>query len=100
LGIDSDAQEMRGYKTPFLMTTRTGWISRSETQAVIRRGFQCVFSEGSDILLVGVEKRLHKLFGETVSPFQIAWNRLSSLPEVGTVKKDVTVQATAVYDHG
>jgi hypothetical protein len=28
-----------------------GWILRSETQAVIRRGSQCVFSEGSDNLL-------------------------------------------------
>jgi len=40
---------------------------RSETQAVIRRGSQCVFSEGSDILLLRVEKRLHKLFKEKPS---------------------------------
>jgi hypothetical protein len=38
-----------------------GWILRSETRAVIRRGSQCVFSEGSDILLFEVEK-LHKVF--------------------------------------
>jgi len=40
---------------------------RSETQAVIRRGSQCVFSEGSDILLFELEKRQHKLFKEKPS---------------------------------
>jgi hypothetical protein len=73
---------------------------RSETQAVIRRGSQCVFSEGSDLLL-GVETRLHNLFKEKLSlHFRLPGIVCLLCQEVVAVKKDVMVQATAVYNHG
>ena len=76
-----------------------GWVLRSETQAVIRRESQCVFSEWSDLL--GVEKRLHKLFKEKSSlHFRLPGVDCLLCQEVVAVKKDVTVQATAVYNHG
>jgi hypothetical protein len=64
-------------------------------------GSKCVFSEGSDILLLGVEKRLHKLFKEKPSlNFKLPEIDCLLCQEVGAVKKDVMVQDTAVYDHG
>jgi hypothetical protein len=75
------------------------WIFRREPQAVIRRGSKCVLrrkwhsSPWSGEETAQVLRRNHLCF------------RLLGLDclvcqEVGAVKKDVMVQATAVYNHG
>jgi hypothetical protein len=74
---------------------------RIETQAVIRGGSQCVFSEGSDILLLGGEKGLHKLFKMKLSlHFKLPEVDCLLCQEFGAVKKDVKVQATVFCNHG
>jgi hypothetical protein len=83
-----------------LTTRRTGWILRSETQAVFQRRSRSVFMGGSDIFL-RVEKRLYKLFKEIPSlHFRLPGMDRFLYQDVGAVKKDVMVQATAVCHCG